>query len=300
MLQKLIEIIRDRFSSLIKWLIQVVIGIAALVTVLAFLESQHIQVVQVVTSIVEDISAFLHFPSVPLILWLLVIVLTVYLIIERKRLGLVAGEFTDNFKDGLNKWEFGGEGWKIEQEGEKPFLSVSQSSDGGITKRGFGWSDYEFSFETKVINKNSGWIVRGENRNKYIMIQLWMEKLKESKLRLHYRIPHSPRRRFEWIVAKETPLSLKERLQFLKWIKVRIVVLGNNIDVYLNGEHCAHYFIPDPIRWEEKFIVAKEDGRLKEDTYITSITNYAAGKVGFRCSSDEHAHFRNVRVKPLF
>ncbi|MEK9176139.1 MAG: hypothetical protein AAB520_01705, partial [Patescibacteria group bacterium] len=93
----------------------------------------------------------------------------------KRQLNIVAGEFKDDFKNGLFKWDYGGEGWKIEYENNSPVLSVTDSQDVCISKRGFIWADYEFSFEAKVIKDASGGIIRAENRSKFFMIQLNMQ-----------------------------------------------------------------------------------------------------------------------------
>lgn len=241
----------------------------------------------------------LPFFNIPVYFWIILLCVIFWLFNQSRLLKLVSGEFYDDFRSGLNNWEYGGEGWKTEFENGTPLLSVSESQDGGISKKGFSWNDYQFSFKTKIISKNSGWIIRAENRNKYIMIQLWMEKLDSPKIRLHYRVPPSSERQIQWIVAEEIAISSDKKIKILEWVDVRIAVLGSTIDIYLNNQHCAHYFIPDPIRWENKFITIAEEGRPSEKTYIDSI-NYPVGRIGFRCSGGaEHAHFREVRVKPL-
>lgn len=65
--------------------------------------------------------------------------------------------FTDNFKHQLNeKWEYEGD-WKIIEDG---ILAVRNSDVGGITNVGSGWENYDFEFETRIINKFSTWIIR--------------------------------------------------------------------------------------------------------------------------------------------
>ena len=62
----------------------------------------------------------------------------------------------DNFKDDLkNNWEYRGE-WS---KPEKGVLCVRGGDEGGITKVGALLENYEFSFETKIINKVTGWIL---------------------------------------------------------------------------------------------------------------------------------------------
>src|SRR3989344_607039 len=75
----------------------------------------------------------LNSPIITLIIGISFPILLYILVKFWNRLNSIAGEFRDDFKDGLNKWEFGGEGWKIEKEAGDFILSVSESSDGGIT-----------------------------------------------------------------------------------------------------------------------------------------------------------------------
>lgn len=237
-------------------------------------------------------------PVITFVLGLSILITSYVFVVFWKKINVVAGEFKDDFDEGLDKWGFGREGWKIEREGKDHILSVSESGDGGITNRGFSWSDYQFSFYSKIINKNVGWIVRAESRNKYLMIQLNLEDVKNPKLRFHLRLPHSARRNYDWIVTQVDELHHLKKIKKLNWIKVKIIVLGSNIDVYLNNEHASHYFVADPITWKEDYEIAGNKSEPEVGSYLATI-NYGAGKVGFRCSQDEHAHFKEVRVKPM-
>lgn len=261
-------------------------------SVVAFLESSLLQFkVLFLTNILE----------IPVYFWLLFLILIYKFYQKSKYVSIVAGEFVDDFSSGLGNWEYGGEGWKTEFEEGKPLLSVSHSSDGGISNKGFNWSDYEFTFRAKVINKSVGWVIRAENRSKYLMIQLNMEK-DIPRLRLHLRIPPLQlpgiEKSYAWMVMQENDLVLDKQIKLLEWFETRIVVLGSNIDVYINGRHVAHYFIPDPIRWSNNVQKKKDEVNIDEETYIASV-NYSAGKVGFRCYGDEHAHIQHVKVTPL-
>src|SRR6266404_3949957 len=113
--------------------------------------------------------------TAPIYAWFILSLLFILLIITSFRdhiyLGKVAGEFNEDFKNGLDKWEFKGE-WRIEEDGRKKILSVANSGAGGFTKKGFNWTDYEFSFETKVIRSATGWIIRA-NDSSYFMVQLY-------------------------------------------------------------------------------------------------------------------------------
>ncbi len=248
--------------------------------------------------------------GIPIYYWLLIIVILFVLFLFSIRqylyLRVVSGVFYDNFKNGLSKWEFGEDIWKVEYEEGKPLLSVSDSREGGISKKGFSWSDYEVSFDTKVIKIASGWIIRAENRSKCLMIQLHMEKKDRPLLRLHIKIPQGSD--YDWGVVQEDQPNLTKAISLLEWIKVKMIVNGSNVDVYLNDEHAAHYFIADPLKISsEETVILKEKnekgGVVKESTVSIvrkSISmNYSIGKIGFRCAPPEHAHFRNVRLKPL-
>jgi len=99
--------------------------------------------------------------SIFIVLALLYLYLTLSKLQRRITIGL-----RDNFKDDLkNNWEYRGE-WS---KPEKGVLCVRGADEGGITKVGALWENYEFSFETRIINKFTGWIVRARDLNNYFM-----------------------------------------------------------------------------------------------------------------------------------
>lgn len=299
--------IRNWLSFIPDWIIRLFEGMAALVAILGFLELQGIKIIQKINAAIILVIEYLQLSTIPRFIWLVLIVLAYYLFRERKKLSLVAGEFTDDFKEGLGKWEFGEDGWKIEYEEGRPLLSVSNSREGGISKKGFSWSDYEVSFDTKVIKNSSGWIIRAESRSKCLMLQLNMEKEDRPLLRLHIKIPEGTD--YAWGVVQEDQFNLSKRISLLEWIKIKMIVNGSNIDVYLNDEHAAHYVIADPLKIpSEETVFLREindKGKVVKETTASIARkhismNYSVGKIGFRCAPpSEHAHFRNVRVKPL-
>lgn len=250
----------------------------------------------------EFLNGFQKAPVVLLFTWIIIAILVYFLIKVWRRLNVVAGVFKDDFSKGLGNWEFGGEGWKTEYEDGQTVLSVSESQDGGITKRGFAWSDYEFSFETKVISRASGWIIRAENRTKYFMLQLNMVDQKNPRLRPHFRYndPKVP-----WIVLETNSvdlnnLDLKSKISLNKWLKVKIIVRGTEIDAFIDGQHVFHYFLPDPCRFEKQTKILNEYGKEQVSDRLIIVESFPVGRVGFRCApQDEHAHFRNVKVKPI-
>ncbi len=301
-----IIIFLDKYSSsFISWIIKIITTLAAFVAILAFLQTRNINVVQLFSLFVQNVANLLQFGSVPVIVWIIVVPIVCLLWWQNRKINLVAGEFKDDFNHGLSKWEYNNEGWKIEKENGEIVLSVSQSPNGGISKKGFSWTDYKFSFDMKLINKSVGWIVRAENINKYIMVQFNMEKDKLPMLRLHLRIPKSEKRNYEWIVLQEDIIN-QININKLEWFNAVVVVLGSNIDVYINRKHVAHYYIPDPVialKEYRQVVDDKETEPSKEDidekAVITLINFAIAGRVGFRCWGDEHAHFKNIKVEPL-
>jgi hypothetical protein len=271
-------------------------------SILSYLNSLEIltPIIEWLVSLLGSLYSALLTPLFGVPTWMTLVILgfIVYLSNQNKKINTVAGEFKDDFDKGLKNWDFGNEDWKIEQEDGLPLLSIANSREGGITKKGFSWSDYIFTFQTKVIRRNSSWIVRAENRNKFLMIQLNMETPNQHKLRLHLKVPGTKE---PWYVVEEIDI---EAQSFYKWITVKNVVLGNNVDVFLNNNHLAHFVIPYPIKIPTVELVKIKRGGASniEDSEIhrnIAAMNYSVGKVGFRSSNNhEHAHFRKVRVKP--
>lgn len=181
-------------------------------------------------------------------------------------------------------------------------LSVSGSDVGGFTKKGFSWTDYEFSFETKVIKEASGWIIRA-NGNDFLMMQL---EIKNDKPRLRPHYHKEGAGTAIWSVDEDKSINVSEisveGIKLMKWVRVRIVVDGNQVDVYLNGTHSLHYIInPIGVNVEKNFVFKDNAGRefeAKTNEFLP-FGGYTAGRVGFRCGHTEHSHFKNVRVRPL-
>src|SRR4030042_1262736 len=207
---------------LLEWLTKFLGIVVAVTAIFGFLEVKGIQILSILNEFLKMIVNFLQISRVPVFIWLVLIFIFIVYLRIKKELGLIAGDFSDDFTKGLDKWEFGGEGWKIEHEEHKPVLSVSESQDGGIAKRGLNWRDYEFVFDTKIVDKNSGWIVRAISRSKCLMIQLNMEEVDNPKLRFHLRIPGPVD--YSWIVIKKKEIKLNSKLKLLEWINVKTVV----------------------------------------------------------------------------
>ena len=83
--------------------------------------------------------------------------------------GTMADEVVESF-DNLRQWTYRGH-WQIEEGENGNFLEVNNSEIGGYLKPCLWWTDYEFSFETKIIKDCSSWIVRASDHLRYVMLQ---------------------------------------------------------------------------------------------------------------------------------
>ena len=160
----------------------------------------------------------------------------------------------------LSNWSFGNDQWSSDQDG----LSVTRSFFGGICRIGSTWENYEFIFEFKIISKCAAWIVRATSREHYVMIQCSNRQIRPHILTV-IKQPNEPTKPKFRVVTE-----IDHRLSLAEWNKVRTEVRGRSIKVWI-GENLV---------WS--------DSELLKD--------FPMGTVGFRCASDEHALFRNVRV----
>lgn len=285
-----------KFFSSAGGFVSVVVG---LLTILAFFEVPWSSLRDGTLVIIEKTIIDLEIREVPKVIWqglLILFVVAMYGISYiLKRINLIAGSFEDDFKRGLKNWEYGGEDWKTQRGEEGHELSITNSSTGGISNFGL-WDNYEFSFECKIINRNVGWIIRATDRENYVMMQLSNTKEYVS-LNPHYRI------RGKWLVQEKrlnASPRLVARIKSQQWLKVRIVVFGNTIDIILDGERVLNYHIPDPLRIPKDELVApdgKENSASSAEELFEAFS-FPAGRVGFRCFGSEHALIRNVRVRP--
>jgi len=185
--------------------------------------------------------------------------------------------FTDNFQHQLNeKWEYEGD-WKIIENGT---LSVRNSGIGGITNVGSHWENYDFEFETRIINECSTWILRAQDLNNYFMFQC-----RRDVIRPHQRVtvpkiqpdPTTPTTAPQnLIVTFEVGWKIWDgrphNSNLDDWTKVKIRVRGSDVMIWIADRLVLH----EP-----------------------NLIPFAKGRVGFRNDDAEEAHFRKVRVRPL-
>ncbi|MDP3997272.1 MAG: DUF1080 domain-containing protein [bacterium] len=295
------DLFAEDLSFILSWLLKIIASLAGLVALFTFLGFGWDKIAGFALLSWSQFSTYLGLAQAPRLLWLCILVLIVALSRIWRKLNIVAGSFKDDFSHGLVNWEYGGESWTT-QRGEKGYeLNITNSGGGGITNFGFSWDNYEFSFECKLLNRNVGWIVRAADRDNYIMIQLSNTHDKIT-INPHYHV------RSGWFSISQTLNASEKLLNSIKaqdWLKVRIIVLGNNIDVFINKERVLNYHIPDPARFVSERQQAKwkpdNDGQSTEDEAKNELVSisYPSGRVGFRCHSSEQALIRSVKVRPL-
>lgn len=192
---------------------------------------------------------------------------------KRSYQGYVCEEFTDNFAAHLEHWSTAGE-WRIVKENSNSVLSVTRSDRGGILKPCLSWANYIFEFETKIVNKNTSWIIRASNPMNYVMLQC-----QQNKIFPHFRLNDNWYDR-EWTIKNPTNLPVTVPLN--QWFKVIIKVVGVRVKIFITlnrkrikiFDSCLLSTPPAPIQ-------------------------YSKGSVGFREYDKEHSCFRNISVKRL-
>jgi len=205
---------------------------------------------------------------------LTILYLGLYSIKLRKKMFL---GFRANLKEDLNlNWDI----TKIEGEDsewivEDNELSVKGSHYGGITKKGLFWEDYDFEFETKIINKQTAWIVRAKSPFEYLMFQCNAKAIVPHRLYIEdVKVKQGEKevieRRLQWKITKDAiPLPKSLKIEKNQWFKVKTSLKGHSVKIYINGIEVYHNRHPDMSLY---------------------------GRVGFRNSGDEHAHFKNIKV----
>jgi len=163
----------------------------------------------------------------------------------------------------LANWDYTGD-WRSDEG----VLSVTNSDDGGLSKSGAAWENYDLTFRFKLVKDCAGWIVRAQEFSRYVMIQCTKTKLR----------PHTRDRTFPFRLAGQTDpergfnlvKEIPHGLSLREWNTVKTEVRGYGIRVSIN----------------ERTVFS--DSEL--------LRNLPLGRVGFRCSGAEYALFRDIEV----
>lgn len=197
--------------------------------------------------------------------------------------------FRDRFRAGINPsvWDYEGE-WRVEpDEDGRNVLSVTRSERGGIALPCLAWTDYELQFDTRIINKATAWLVRASSLNDSIMFQLSTKTLFP-----HYRISGL------WLpfdqIEHNLPIIAKE------WMTVKTLVRGPWATIYVTLQGQQHRIFQDRIAGTPPPVTVQIGPEALQMPATPSrqviSTSFRTGSFGFRLSTDEHAHFRNVQA----
>jgi hypothetical protein len=211
---------------------------------------------------------------IDVILSLIVFYIMIYVYKLKKK--ILIGFEADLIGDINSNWDItkiDGEdnGWALENNE----LSVTRSHYGGLTKKGSFWEDYCFKFETKIINKQTAWIVRAKSPFEYLMFQCDGKVIVPHRLYLEdIKVKQGEKEIIQQaVIWKRTNegINLPRKAQFepSRWVKVVNVLKGNFIKIKINGIEVYHNVHPHMSLY---------------------------GRVGFRNCGDEHAHFRKIQV----
>lgn len=213
-------------------------------------------------------------------LWIVTIsILTIWIWLNR-----LNSRFITRFKDSFNgdpraNWDFEGP-WRI---AEPNTLLVTGSDAGGLTKVGATWENYTFTFDARITHQCIGVVIRAQDLNNYYMLQINRDNIRSHR-RVAVPIVDEPigkkaskdddkilgfnvvKFAIGWQVF-DPPIPVNPALD--GWFKVRVVVRGESIRLYINND--LHF---------------QQESFLKIPT----------GKVGFRNDGAESALVRNVKV----
>lgn len=190
----------------------------------------------------------------------------------------------DNFKHGLQRWEYFGD-WKIEKEDGHFILIVRKSDVGGFALPCRQWIDYLFEFETKIVQANTSWIIRAADIHNYVLLQC-----STTEINPHYRVNGL------WVklesVKLQTPLPLNS------WFKVQIKAQGTRVVVKAAVEGKENVLLDSYLLEPQAFVAEFSEGDVPRK--LDLFASFPVGSVGFRESGlSECAHFRDVRVTKL-
>ena len=235
----------------------------------------------------------------------------------------------DNFGNGLNGWAVPLDAsWTTQRCIDKlgKMLSVTNSDYPGILKEAYWWYDYEISFETKIEkthrSQNFTVVIRSESNFDGVMLQIT-----RTHLRPHFIYNGT------FIRDAEAEEQLPTILPLDEWIKVKLIVKGKDVDMYIDG-YKLQYKIPTKVFEVTNDILSRgsvtiddlEDNQKELTTikdilsmpespakvvamqtisatsippYSKIILEYQKGSVGFREAGREKAHFRDFEIKRI-
>lgn len=189
----------------------------------------------------------------------LIIVESVFIFILHKDM-LRTQKISENFRStDLNKWNIPRESvWTVEECEDVPgkMLSISNSSFPGTLKETYTWYDYEINVLVKIdAGQDFGVTVRSENNLNGILVCLNKREISVFLLYQGTFILDDKNKNF-------LPTTIKEGV----WTRCKLVVKGNNIDMWISNYKILSYKIPT-------LVYKVENKYLGTTTNVTEIEN---------------------------
>jgi len=246
--------------------------------ILFFLRTNLSETIAFVIAMVGSLVAFWFAQQKDLLLLSsLVLALTLYLmVIVVKRVGkdfyFIFFEDDRDIKDWIGNGSF-----KYYPKG-KAFL-IKESEAGFLYSKCFGWVDYEFSLDFKILNQYLGVIFRAADQSNYVMLQMG-----KNGIRPHIRANGG------WIAKEAAEFGLVYDKPFNEgeWYKLTINLTSNSVNIKLSNQNNSSVFDRRDKDDKEKIV-----GIL--DTHV----NYAYGTLGFRNVAGEQALVKNLLIKKI-
>ncbi len=155
---------------------------------------------------------------------------------------------SDSFNKDLNRWSVPhGSGWTIQESIGKfgklgKMLSVTNSPYPGVLKDAYHWYDYELNFLARIAEdvrhkykQNFTFVVRAEDNYNGIMFQI-------TKTHINPHLLYNS----TYIRDTENNMQLPTILKPGIWMKVKVIVVGNLIDIYIDDFKLS-YKVPSKI-----------------------------------------------------
>lgn len=190
--------------------------------------------------IATNVFLFLQ-TNVSIVDWFLLILL-VFLLVSLWRLDtqlLKTRVIKDDFSsEELSEWSIpSGSVWTTESAGDRPgkMLSVTDSYYPGTLKGAYGWYDYQVTFWAKIDGdvpsslQNFSIAIRSENSLNGIMLQITKTHC------IPYLLYNGT-----YIRDEDNSQMLRTTLKTNTWIQVKIIVKGNNADVWVDNYHVQY------------------------------------------------------------
>lgn len=219
--------------------------------------------------------------------WVLAIVITPFIWPQKR-----GDYFGENFKKGLDprRWEYE-DGYNVElDEDGGTVLTVADSDRGGLALRCLSWADYEVRFDTRIVEKTSGWIFRASTLNDYVHLKLGLEKVS-----VLYRITGI------WVPLID--VTHGQDLELGKWYPIKAVAVGKWLSVFIKmrGRYRLA-FQNDVLGVKEPVAVTLGSKDIKIPSALSQqvlTPTFRTGSFGFRLPKEDKAQFRNIKAYRL-